>query len=392
MTLPFVPTPPHWQVPWPELDAHFTWVAALRGCPQDPIHHAEGDVWIHTRMVLEALSGLAEFRALEETSRARVFWACLLHDIAKPATTRLENGRIGAPGHSARGALLARQVLWELEVPPGEREAICAMVRSHQVPFFLIERPEAARIARVSSLLLHWSELCLVTEADARGRECADRQRLIDAVDLTRMFCEDHGVLTAAYPFPSASARVAYAAGDQADPSYAPYDQFRCEVTILSGLPGAGKDTWAARHAADRPMVSLDALREQLGIGPEQPQGAVIQAGREAMRRHLRAGESFVYNATNLSRSIRNRAIGLARDYGAWVRIVHIEAPRATLLARNRARARCVPPEVIERLLSRWEVPDISEAHEVLHVTAEATDHGEAETSRLRQGRESGHR
>ena len=38
------------RVRWDDLQA-FDWVRALASCPQDPIHHAEGDVWIHTRMI-----------------------------------------------------------------------------------------------------------------------------------------------------------------------------------------------------------------------------------------------------------------------------------------------------------------------------------------------------
>src|SRR5687767_209798 len=56
-------TPDPERVPWDELQV-FDWVRALEGCPQDPIHHAEGNVWIHTRMVLETLLGLPEWRAL----------------------------------------------------------------------------------------------------------------------------------------------------------------------------------------------------------------------------------------------------------------------------------------------------------------------------------------
>lgn len=41
-----------WRVPWDAL-ATIDWVDRMRGCPQDPVHHAEGDVFVHTRLVLE---------------------------------------------------------------------------------------------------------------------------------------------------------------------------------------------------------------------------------------------------------------------------------------------------------------------------------------------------
>lgn len=371
MTIDLVPSPPDWRVRWQELDARYAWVRALRGCRQDPAHHAEGDVWIHTRMVLEALVALPAYRTLDEAARARVFWGALLHDVGKPATTREEDGRITSRGHSSRGARLARRILWELGLPVADREAICAMVGAHQIPFFLVERPDARRIALVASQSQRLAELCLLTEADGRGRECADRARIVDAVELARLFCTDEGVLDGPYPFPSSSARLAYAAGEQANPAYAPHDAFTCEVTVLSGLPGAGKDTWARRHAAGLPMVSLDDLRVVMDVDPEDPQDAVVKAGREAMRAHLRARQSFVYNATNLSRAIRGPSVQLARDYGARVRIVYVEAPRERLFAQNRARSHPVPDAVIERLLGRWETPAVTEAHEVVYAVGE---------------------
>src|SRR5262245_20256639 len=110
------------RVLWDDLQA-FDWVRALADCPQDPIHHAEGDVWIHTRMVLETLLSMPGYRALGEADRRAVHIACLMHDIAKPQTTRIEEGgRITAKGHSRAGELMVRRLLWELEAPFSLRE------------------------------------------------------------------------------------------------------------------------------------------------------------------------------------------------------------------------------------------------------------------------------
>jgi hypothetical protein len=85
----------------------------MRGCAQDAVFHAEGDVWIHTRMVCEAMAALPVWCALPEGDRQVVFAAAVLHDQAKPSCTREENGRITSRGHSVRGAINARRILWE---------------------------------------------------------------------------------------------------------------------------------------------------------------------------------------------------------------------------------------------------------------------------------------
>lgn len=143
------------------------------------------------------------------------------------------------------------------------------------------------------------------------------------------------------------------------------YDDTKGEMIMMSGLPGSGKDTYVREHLSEYPVVSLDELRAEMDVDPTDDQGAVVQAGRERLREHLRRGETFVYNATNLNRQRRAAILGLAADYGVRIRIVYCEAPREKLLAQNRARAARVPEAVIRRMSERWEVPSPVEAQRV---------------------------
>ena len=100
-----VPAAPDYHLDWKGLTDRFEWIQRLRDCPQDPLHHAEGDVWIHVGMVLHELVSHRLFRSAPRTTQEDVFLAALLHDIAKPDTTeRQEDGRISAKGHSTKGA------------------------------------------------------------------------------------------------------------------------------------------------------------------------------------------------------------------------------------------------------------------------------------------------
>jgi predicted kinase len=363
------PDGPPWTFDWDALDARFDWVRALRDCPQDAIHHAEGDVWIHTRMVLESLVAMPMWRALEPEARAIVFAAALLHDVAKPECTRTDgDGRVTARGHSVRGSILARRILWRLGASFKAREAVCSIIRHHQVPFFLIDKDDAPRTARAISQALRCDHLALVTEADARGRTCVDKARLLDNTALFRALCEELGCLDRPASFPSPHARVLYLRGDSSDATYHPHESFRADVVVMSGLPGAGKDTWIRDHLEDWPVVSLDQVRAELDVDPGEPQGEVVAFARDRAREHLRAGRRFVWNATNLSRRLRTLVTNLLFDYDARVRIVYVESPESALRAQNRARPAPVPDHVIDGLLDRWEVPETGEAHEVTYV------------------------
>ncbi|UCE02912.1 MAG: AAA family ATPase [Candidatus Latescibacterota bacterium] len=367
MSLPKpIPGGPEWHVDWERLSASYAWIAALQGCEQNPQWHAEGDVWVHTRMVAEAMAANPVWRDLEALDRDTLFAAALLHDVAKPACFRREpDGRITARGHSARGEVMARRILWELGTPIETRERICALVRSHQVPFFLFDRPDRDRLLFAISHEVRCRDLALLTEADARGRVCADRGALLEKVELFVEYCREMECLDAPRAFVSAHSRFEYFRREGRDPNWHAHEAFRCEVVLLSGLPGAGKDTWIRDNAASRAVVSLDAIRHEMGVTPDADQGPVVAAGRQRARELLRQGTSFVWNATNLSRRIRRQCIDLFADYGARVRIVYLEAAPETLRQRNQSRAMPISNRVLERMLLHWEVPNRIEAHDV---------------------------
>lgn len=352
------PTPPEWRVDWDELVAPYGWLEPMKGCPQDAIFHAEGDVWTHVRMVCEAMAGLEEWRAMGERERDVLFAATLLHDVAKPVCTRVEEGRITSRGHSARGAIQARRILWELGVEFAERELVCALVRQHQIPFHLLNRADSERTLFRISQTVRCDLLTVLARADLLGRVCVDQQEMLARLDLFELFCREMECWQTAKRFPSNASRFEYFRSESRDPNYAVHEGFRCEVILMSGLPGAGKDTWIRQHAAHLPQVSLDAIREETGAGAAGDQGTVVQAARERARERLRAGEGFVWNATNLSRELRGSLVDLFTAYGARVRIIYVEAPSANLFARNAARDAEVPLAAIERMMGRWEVPE----------------------------------
>ena len=359
------PRAPDWQVDWNAVDRTFPWIQQLRGCQQDEIYHGEGDVWIHTSMVVGALASCDAWQRLPETERFILFAAALLHDVAKPACTRLDQGRITSRGHSQRGAIDARQILWQMHAPFAIREQICALIEHHQAPFHLIDDDDAQRRAFRISQTAHCGLLAMLARADALGRICNDQEELLANISLFEELCREYGCLESPRAFPSAHSRFEYFRSEGRSPDYLAHEDFTCRVTVLSGLPGAGKDTWISDHMAGVPVVSLDALRIELDEEATGSRGRVVHAARERAREFLRRHEDFVWNATNLSRDLRTQLIDLITGYQAQVRIVYVEASPDALFRQNRERANPVPAAAIDRMLNRWQVPSPIEAQEV---------------------------
>lgn len=358
------PASPAPSIDWQAIAEAFGWFRRLEGCPQDPIHHAEGDVLIHTRMVCEALVADPAWQMLALAERQSLFWAALLHDVAKPDCTRIEdNSRISSRGHARRGEIMARAILWRLGVPFAQRELISHLVMNHQLPFYILERERPERIAHRISLETRCDFTAMLAEADARGRICADRQRLLDNIELFRELCRSEDCFAAPKPFPSAHSRFLYFRKEHRVASVEAFDDTRVAVTPLSGLPASGKDHWIAANVPSSAVISLDALRAQLGVTPEDNQGAVVAAAKAKARKLLAEGTPFVWNATNIAVATRAALIDLFVAYSASITIVYLEAAEAELARRNASRRNPVPAAAIARMLQRWQPPSLTECH-----------------------------
>ncbi|MDQ6602913.1 MAG: AAA family ATPase [Chloroflexota bacterium] len=371
---PFVPAAPDWSVEWERIVERFAWVRTMAGVPQDARHHAEGDVLVHTRMVVDVLAEQTAWRTAPDGERVALFAAALLHDVAKPVCTQIDaDGTITSRNHARRGELLARRILYEgigldAPVPFTLREQIAKPVRYHGLPLWFFEKPDPVRAVIEASQTASLRAVVLLAEADVRGRMCDDQTVLLDRIAYFREFCIENRCWEGARDLPSDHSRFLYFAGRHANPDYAAYDDTVCEVVLMAGIPGAGKDTWIARNLPDWPVVSLDAIRADLGVRPTEEQGHVIQEAKERARALLRKEQSFVWNATNITRMMRRQLIDLFASYRARIRIVYIEVPFATLLMRNQARAAGLPENALERLIGKLEVPDRTEAHDVAYV------------------------
>jgi len=347
-----------------------TWCQAMSDCLQDAEWHAEGDVWTHTKMVLQKLTELEEWELLSRDDQSILIFTALFHDVAKQLTSMVdpETGKIRSPKHAVKGEYIARAVLRDLNCDLGTREKIAKLVRYHGRPAFLMERDNPTHEVVKLSWVLNNRLLYLFALADTRGRDTDSISRPEENLNFWQMISEEAGCYVHPYPFATDHARFSYFRQSEPNLHYLPHEDYSCEVTLMVGLPGCGKDTWLSANCPDLPVVSLDEIRSELKILPTENQGRVAQLARERCREYLRSKMSFAFNATNTMKMTRDRWVDLFADYDARVRIVYLEPQFDVILSQNRSRSDSVPEHVLRKLAEKIEPPTWLECHELVWI------------------------
>jgi poly(A) polymerase len=97
-------------------------ISAMKGVEQPPQFHPEGDVFVHTLLLLDNLP---------PAPPATLAWGALLHDVGKPATFRVAPDRIRFDGHVEVGVKMAEEILHRLRFSNDDSEQIVALVKNH---------------------------------------------------------------------------------------------------------------------------------------------------------------------------------------------------------------------------------------------------------------------
>jgi tRNA nucleotidyltransferase (CCA-adding enzyme) len=152
---------------WPELEA-------LVGCPQEPEWHPEGDVWIHTLLVID--QARLRIDDLDRGRAAAVMLGAVCHDFGKPSTTAVVEGRIRSLGHEEAGVAPATAFLDRLNIHTLDgcdvRRFVLGAVAHHLKPGAFHKAPTIVgdgafrRLAQKVDLEL----LARVAKADCLGR------------------------------------------------------------------------------------------------------------------------------------------------------------------------------------------------------------------------------
>jgi poly(A) polymerase len=114
-------------------------IAAMQGVEQPPEFHPEGDVFAHTRMMLDALP---------PHPSVTLAFAVLLHDVGKPPTFERAPDRIRFNEHDRVGAEMAETILRRLRFSNDETDRIVLCVREH-MRFQFVKEMRAAKLKRI---------------------------------------------------------------------------------------------------------------------------------------------------------------------------------------------------------------------------------------------------
>jgi tRNA nucleotidyltransferase (CCA-adding enzyme) len=149
-------------------------MAALVGCEQEFEWHPEGDVWVHTLMVVDQARG--RVAALPHPAQVIIMLGAVCHDFGKPSTTAFLDGRIRSIGHEEAGVAPATAFLDRLNVHSIDgvdvRKEVLGIVAHHLKPGMWHKgRDEVGdgafrRLAQKVNLEL----LAVLAKADCEGR------------------------------------------------------------------------------------------------------------------------------------------------------------------------------------------------------------------------------
>lgn len=177
----------------------------LIGCEQPPQWHPEGDVYEHTRIMLEML---------KDQSSEELALAVVLHDIGKPATYSYDKAedRIRFNGHDRVGAEMADGILRRLKCSNQTTESVCAMVANH-MNFMNVQLMRTAKVKRFMARPTFEDEM------ELHRVDCASSNGLTENYDFLRQK-EEEFAAEPLIPAPLVTGKDLIAMGLQPGPAF----------------------------------------------------------------------------------------------------------------------------------------------------------------------------
>ena len=355
-------------VNWAELDK-YAWIQDMKTTIQDPIYHQEGNVYNHTKMVVNELFKQQDFQDLSTQEKHILVITAIFHDVEKRTTTVTEDdGRVTSKGHGIKGGKTTNYILYkDFNVPFDIRYQIIQLIKYHSKALWWETAKDSNHYVIKLSLLLNNKHLIILSTADVKGRIAGDTTRQLETIDFYKELCLENDCYDKPKTFTSNISRIYYIKNG-GYPDIEIFDDTKSSVKILCGIAGSGKDTFL-RDLKGFEVISLDDIRKEFKskIGDKKSAGRVIQEAKSRAKEYLRNDIDFVWNATNLTRNNRQQLINIFAPYKPYIEIVYIEKDYQTLIQQNKEREESdlVPLDVIDNMIKKIELPELVETFDL---------------------------
>lgn len=150
-----------------QLDYWFPEIEAMIGVPQDPAFHPEGEVWTHSMLVLD------EAARLRDQAKEPLYFmlAALCHDLGKPITTELRDGRYRSIMHETRGLPLVKKAISRITNENALLKYVMNMTELHmRANMMAFQKSSQKAMNRLFDDSICPEDLILLAEADYLGR------------------------------------------------------------------------------------------------------------------------------------------------------------------------------------------------------------------------------
>ena len=312
----------------------------LKECEQNPKWHSEGNALEHTKQCVQSAYYHIGYERFKTLDKRTAIMAVLLHDIGKATTTNFSNGSWHSYGHEFESEKIARRILWNENIY--FREVVCACAHYHMMVLRLAESKHVIEeMIKISfGEYVYWNYLLFVKLCDIFGSIPDDNKQTVK--DLTKMdtlisLAESlHIFNNPFFPSHKIAEIIAKNPGNKINWDLEDDISKKSKVTVLIGLPGAGKNTYYDKYIdkENTVMLSRDDIRTMLGycgenekvvLSPDK-ENEVSRIFDEQFLKALSERKDVCINNINLKKAYRDKYKELAKGYNVMWEYVYIEA------------------------------------------------------------------
>lgn len=381
------------------IGGEFPLLSEYKNTEQDKLWHSEGDVEIHTNMVIDEAYSLIQSENIGNDKAKILVLAALFHDYGKPLCTKpvlIDNKeRIGAQNHEEFGASRLLFIDPPFDLSQADWMRVIQLVAYHHFPKRLvIKNMGRSQYTKLSRQVKDIDLLYYLEVADMKGRTCEDKDKQLEIMDVFQMFAIDYNIWNED-PYKNNLSLVKNKFPELVNPDFIAnqmasryednqihmleeelsraygYKETQSHLVVFCGLPGAGKSTYIKDNLDGYEIVSLDKIRESIAKSRSNQDlnDEVVRVAHEQLKSLLREKKNIVWDATNFRKDFRGKICAVGFNYKAYVEIVFLHKPLSMVLKQNKSRTHVVPMEAIIDQVEKFQIPDVDEAHQLTIVS-----------------------